>query len=479
MRRRLLLVLLPLLTALLTALEVPLMQAYADGLTQELYAEHLAEAEDFAVFADPVLRSDRGGESLRQEIRAYIAVSPGVAVSIYDNEEARVVTAGAPPSPASAAARERFLVDRAHERPKTVWPWRRERMIVGEAVGKRGPEIGAVVIEVPTDAVRDKVEVRMAVLAGGGLAVLLLTGALCALPLARWVLRPVHDLNAAAGRLAAGGLGARASDRGGPPELRGLARAFNEMADNLVTALQRQRAFVADASHELRNPLATLRLRLEALAGETSEDVGRDARLALSEADRLAAIVDRLLELARAEATAAEQVDFDAVAVVSERLAAWAPALGAEGIVARVQAPEPAIARGLPDAVRYALDVALDNARKFAPGHPLDVEVRSRGGHVEISVRDHGAGLHPDELDQVGDRFWRSSGHRATAGTGLGLATSRALLESAGATLEISLGRPGLVVTLAVPASTGAILDTSARRPDADPADTSSVHHAG
>ena len=480
MRRRLLLVLLPLLTALLAALEVPLMHAYADGLTQDLFAEHLAEAEDFAVFADPVLRrdSDSANARLMQEIRTYIDVTPGATVSVYNDEQMRVLMEGAPPSGASDAAGARFLVDRAVERPSPAWPWRADRMIVGEAVGKRGPEIGAVVLEVPTKSVRDKVQTRMAVLAGGGLAVLLLTGALCALPLARWVLRPVHDLNAAAARLAAGGLLARASERGGPPELRGLARAFNEMADNLVAALQRQRAFVADASHELRNPLATLRLRLEALAANTSDGATRDARLALGEADRLAAVVDRLLELARAEATAAEQVDFDVVAVAQERLNAWAPALRAVGSVPRFDGPAHAVARGSPDAVTYALDVALDNARKFAPGTAVDVAVTTHGERVDVTVRDHGAGLPEPDFAHVGERFWRSSRHRTIVGTGLGLATSRALLEGAGARLDVSLAERGLVVTLRLPSATGAILDTSVRRPDAGPADTSSAHRA-
>ncbi|HWC26459.1 MAG TPA: HAMP domain-containing sensor histidine kinase [Solirubrobacteraceae bacterium] len=478
MRRRLLLVLLPLLTALLVALEVPLMQAYADRQTLDLFAEQLAEAEEFADGAEPFLRDGTEKESLRSEVRTFTKVTPGATLSVFNNEGHRVLPDVSSASPATEAAADHFLVNREIQPPPTVWPWNTARMTVGKTVGRRGPPIGAVVLEVPTESVRDRVLVRMGVLAGGGVAVLLLVGALCALPLARWILRPVHDLNATAGRLAAGGLDARASERGGPPELRGLARAFNEMADTLVAALQRQRAFVADASHELRTPLATLRLRLEALAAST-RDGARDARLALGEADRLAAVVDRLLELARAEATAAEQVDFDVVALTEERVTAWQPALRAAGSEARLEVPAEAFASGSPEALRYALDVVLDNARKFASGSPIDVAVATAADRVELTVRDYGPALPAPELARVGERFWRSPRHRRVAGTGLGLATARVLLESAGASLDVELREPGLAVVLRLPAATGSLLDTSAARPGAGSADMSSARRAG
>lgn len=477
MRRRLLLVLLPLLTALLAALEIPLAQTHAARLTEDLFVEHVAYAEQFAALAEPILRSNVGRAVVEHDLRTYSEIT-GVTVTVFNNNRESVLHFGAPASKVTAAARDAFLVDRIPARPRTAWPWERAPMIVGETIGKRGPQIGAVVLEVPTRRVREQVTMRIAVLTGAGIAVLLLTTALCALPLARWVLRPVYDLNAAAGRLAAGDLRARASERGGPPEIRGLARAFNHMADNLVAALQRQRAFVADASHELRNPLATLRLRMEALAGKVQHGGERDLRLALSESDRLAATVDRLLELARAEATAAERVDFDVVLLMAQRLAAWTPALESVGSVLRIDAPDEAVSHGSPDSVAYALDVLLDNAHKFAPGTPIDVAIDQHADCVVLSVRDHGPGLTASDLARIGERFWRSARHRAVPGTGLGLATARALLESAGATIEVTSGNPGLVVVLRLPTPTGALADTSAQRPDANPAETSQSQHA-
>ena len=263
-------------------------------------------------------------------------------------------------------------------------------------------------------------------LAGAGLAVLLLTGLLCALPLARWVLRPVHDLNATADRLAAGGLDARASEHAGPPELRGLARAFNEMADNLALALQRQRAFVADASHELRNPLATMRLRMEALAGKVRGDGERDLRLALRESDRLASVVDRLLELARAEATAAERVDFDVVS--RDRAAVGSVGARARGCGLRRAlwtAPFRPRSRSSQDAFEYALDV---RTRQRAQVRARRRDRRLDQARRRTSPRDRSrrrAGVAAEELAHVGERFWRSADHRAMPGTGLGLATAR------------------------------------------------------
>lgn len=461
--------LLPLLTVLLAALEVPLAQNDAVKRTQDLFVKNLNEAQSYATRVEPFLATGAGSATIKLELRHFTEAT-GVKVAVFDKRRRQLLPARrAALSAATRAARDAVLAGPTPS-PRTAWPWRPAPMIVGVRIGNRDLLIGAIVLEVPTNQVRREVTARIAELAGAGLAVLLLTTLLGALPLARWVLRPVGALNAAAGRLAAGDLGARAAERGGPPELRGLARAFNQMADSLVAALQRQRAFVADASHQLRNPLATLRLRVEALAGKVDDGGERDVRLALSESDRLAGTIDRLLELARAEATAAERVDFDVVSLTAERLEAWAPALAATGNVVRVDAPAEAIGRSSPDAVMYALDVVLDNARKFAPGAAIDLAIDVHDSGVELVVRDHGIGLAVADLGRVGERFWRSADHHGVPGTGLGLATARALLEGAGAAIDVEVADPGLAVRLRLP--TGGSVRTTAERPGATPADT-------
>jgi len=462
-----LLVLLPLLTALLAALEIPLAQSYADGLTQELVRTRKVDAERFAALAEPILRTDVGVAPLLDDLRRYPETHPGATATIFDQDaDVWLALPGRRASARARAATETSLAGDVAPEPPTAWPWRSTPMVVTAPVGRRVP-IGAVVLEVSTARVRQRVEARMAVLAAGGVAVLLLTSALCAGPLARWLLRPVSELNAAVGRLAGGDLSARAAERGGPPELRGLARAFNQMADSLASAMERQRAFVFDASHELRNPLATLRLRMEALGGKVRDGGDRDLRLALAESDRLAHTVQRLLELARAEATAAEQVDADVVSLTTTRVEAWRARLQASGSELALDAPARAIARCSPEAVEYALDVVLENACAFAPGAPVDVTIAVRDGHIDIVVRDHGPGLTGAERAHAGERFWRSPRHRAVPGTGLGLATARALLEATGGALDLLPAAPGLAIRLRLLSATGSLPDTSASRPGA------------
>ena len=135
-------------------------------------------------------------------------------------------------------------------------------------------------------------------------------------PFVRWILRPVHDLDAAALQLAEGNLATRVPALAGPPELRHLARSFNQMADNVETSQAQQRDLIADASHQLGNPLTALRLRLEnlrATAASTDAEPG-EADLALEEADRLNSIVDSLLDLSQVGATQAVAAPLDVAA---------------------------------------------------------------------------------------------------------------------------------------------------------------------
>ncbi len=126
--------------------------------------------------------------------------------------------------------------------------------------------------------------------AGEVAAMLLALGA--ALRLTGWVLRPVRVLDATTHDIATGRLKSRVAVAGGPPELRRLARSFNEMADNVEDVLEQQRAFVADASHQLRNPLSALLLRIELLALELPED-NEEIASVRTEGKRLAEVLDR------------------------------------------------------------------------------------------------------------------------------------------------------------------------------------------
>jgi len=230
----------------------------------------------------------------------------------------------------------------------------------------------------------------------------------------------------------------------GPAELRGLATSFNSMADSVHSALEQQRVFVSDASHQLRNPLTALRLRVENLRSHVDGDGRVDLRAALAETERLAELVDALLRLARAEATRVEETPVDLAACVRDRVERWGGLAPATPIA--VEAPSTVLVRARRDVVEQIVDVLLDNAVKFAGGTPVAVSVDN--GAV-LRVTDGGPGLSDEDLARVGERFFRSRVHQNVPGTGLGLAIARELTVRAGGSLAVARAAPtGLAVTV-------------------------------
>ncbi len=265
--------------------------------------------------------------------------------------------------------------------------------------------------------------------------------------------RQVRVLDATTHDIATGRLKSRVAAAGGPPELRRLARSFNEMADNVEDVLEQQRAFVADASHQLRNPLAALLLRIELLSFELPEG-NKEIASVQAEGKRLAQVLDDLLDLALAEHTEADLKITDIGALAAERVAAWAPTAEAKGVRLVGDCP-PTTAWADPVALSSALDAVIDNAVKFTPeDQTVEVGVASNGNTSTIVVTDHGPGLTDEELARVGDRFWRSGRHQNIKGSGLGLSISRALLAAGGGSIAYERNEPhGLRVTLRVPRS--------------------------
>jgi signal transduction histidine kinase len=238
---------------------------------------------------------------------------------------------------------------------------------------------------------------------------------------------------------------------GGPPELRRLARSFNEMADNVEDVLEQQRAFVADASHQLRNPLSALLLRIELLALELPEG-NEEIASVQAEGKRLAQVLDDLLDLALAEHSEADLRITDIGALAAERVAAWSPTAEAKSV--RLMGNCPATtAWADPIALSSALDAVIDNAVKFTPkDETVEVTVASDGHISTVVVTDNGPGLTDEELARIGDRFWRSGRHQNIKGSGLGLSISRALLAAGGGSMSYGHHQPrGLKVTVRVP----------------------------
>lgn len=462
MRRRLLAVLMVLMGAAAVLLCVPLADAYARGRTEHLLLQRRSEAVRFADLADR-MRTAADRAELSAEISRYAQLY-GAGVVVVDTGGATLARAGTGPASHAATdsatasdARRRALTGRSTDRLPTLRPWGPGTVVLAEPVGRDERVSGAVLMAVPTDAARRDVTVRWSLIAGGAVAAFA-AAALVAAGIARWLMRPLLDLDRAVERLTAGSLQARAVSDTGPPELRHLRQHFNTMAQAMADSMGRQRDFVADASHQLRNPLATLVLRLENVEPHIAPGPGlAEHTRALDEAERLEELLDGLLALARVESGAAEVTDQDVSQAVRERVAAWDPVFHAAGVdLALTQPPQDLRARALPDAAGRILDALLDNAVKFVPrGGRVEVHVtRGADASAVVRVADDGPGVPEDQWALLPRRFTRSPEHQNVPGSGLGLAIADEIARVSGGRLDVSGNTPhGLVVELRLPSS--------------------------
>ncbi|MFJ5266629.1 ATP-binding protein [Streptomyces sp. NPDC088387] len=460
MRTRLLPLLIVLMAAVLLALGVPLAVSTASAEQQKVVVDRIDDTAFFAAVAQFVTPSsstvlDERQETLSSELTSYHKVY-GIRVGVFYRSDAPM--AHAPGDwflPDEGEVRDAFdeaLLSRRSDDPEQVWPWQRERLVVASPVIRDGDVVAVVVTDSPTGQLRSRILESWLVIAAGLVAAMLVAvGA--ALRLTGWVLRPVRILDATTHDIATGRLKSRVAVAGGPPELRRLARSFNEMADNVEDVLEQQRAFVADASHQLRNPLAALLLRME-LLGLTVPEAHEEIASVQAEGKRLAQVLDDLLDLALAEHAEADLRLTDIGALTAERVAAWSPTADAKGVRLTGDCP-PTTAWVDPIALSSALDAVIDNAVKFTPAdETVTVTVAPNGETSTIAVADRGPGLTDEELTRVGDRFWRSGRHQNIKGSGLGLSISRALLAAGGGSITYDHHAPhGLRVTVRVPRS--------------------------
>jgi signal transduction histidine kinase len=310
----------------------------------------------------------------------------------------------------------------------------------------------------PTETLRERVLVAWVLLGAGMVAALLLCWAL-AVGLAGWVLRPVHALDEATQAVATGRLTARVPQTIGPPELRRLGGAFNDMAESVEALLAQQRTFVADASHQLRNPLSALLLRLDSVAlAEPDLDVRLEPVRA--EGRRLTEVLDELLQLARTEHATTVAVPVPLGPLVLDRDEAWQVVARRKGVLLDVHVHGDPVALAEATALSGAVDALLDNAIKFSPEggavalHAERTGEGVAGDGVVIRVRNRDDMLEETDVQRFGDRFWRAAGHQNVPGSGLGLAIVRVLADRWGGALEASRPGPGqLEVRLCLPAA--------------------------
>lgn len=457
MRSRLLPLLTVLLAGVLLALGFPLAISRAAAEQQRVVVDRIDDTARFAALAQFVAEPDRAGErraTLREELSRYHDLYGIRAGVFYRDGRAMAVSPDGwrvPERGQGAGAFAEALAGRRSHDPPQVWPWQDGRLAVASPVVRDGDVAAVVLTDSPTGHLRSRIlHDWLPVAAGEVAAMLLAVGA--ALRLTGWVLRPVRTLDRAAHEIATGSLASRVAASQGPPELRRLARSFNEMADNVEEVLEQQRAFVADASHQLRNPLSALLLRMELLAMDVPAAHGELASVQ-AEGRRLARVLDGLLDLALAEHSAADLRLVDVGEIASDRLEAWRPVAARKGVALRREGVAAVTGWTDPVSLSSALDAVVDNAVKFTPsGGEVRVSVVPEGRWARVEVADGGPGLTDEELERVGDRFWRSGRHQNVSGSGLGLSITRALLSACGAELSYVHNEPrGLRVVVALP----------------------------
>ncbi|MHB8659805.1 MAG: sensor histidine kinase [Solirubrobacteraceae bacterium] len=273
-------------------------------------------------------------------------------------------------------------------------------------------------------------------LAGLGAGVLAFA-IIAALWLGRRLASPLETLAAAARRVGEGDFAARATSTG-IPEIDDVASALNSSSQRVGELVERERAFTADASHQLRTPLAALRLELESQALEPSDPAPLAA--ALVQVDRLQSTIDTLLAVVRHAPTGKQTVDLnDAIRDLEAR---WHGPLASDGRPLRTAVETASASAAMSPAVLVEiLDVLIGNARSHGTG-AISVTVRDTADAFAIQVHDQGPGFGPN----ADEAFQRGTGH----GHGIGLALARSLAHSQGARLQISDPGPGPTVSLLV-----------------------------
>jgi two-component system sensor histidine kinase MprB len=295
-------------------------------------------------------------------------------------------------------------------------------------------DLGAVQIARPlgeVDSVLHRVLVILLLMAVGGIA----AGAALGGGVARAALAPIRRFTSGTEEIASKRDVSRRMEVEGEDELARLARSFNATLDELEQSVEAQRQLVADAGHELRTPIASLRANIQVLEEADrlpASDLAALRQDIVGELDELTALVADVVELARGTKGDEGALDDVRLDLIVQSLVERAQRRAGEEVNFDVDV-EPVLVSGRPERISRAVSNLLDNARKWSPPGGL-IEVKMRGG--ELSVRDHGPGFAEEDLPHVFDRFFRSDRARALPGSGLGLAIVRQAAEAHGGSAD-------------------------------------------
>ncbi|SNY37639.1 sensor histidine kinase [Paractinoplanes atraurantiacus] len=424
MTRRLVITYLSLVLAVLTGLAVPLGYLYQRSEQEQTFRQLEREAEIVAAYVDAELGEDDGDQVA--DIASAVARRWNGRIAVFDAGDRLTYSTVPETGPVTDGIHHGFVhVDGV-------------RMM---AVSVSLPASTSVRLTVPTAAVDDQVHRVWALLAGACLLVLAV-GAAVALALARWIVRPVKALEEATHQLAEDQGPSPVRISGGPPELRRLAETFNRTAERLHGVLSARGSFADHASHQLKGPLAALRLRLENLEPDVGPDGMESLDAAIGETERLDKLVNTLLDLTLIERRDETPEAVDVAAEVAERAEIWQPLAAERGITLRAGAGGPSRAMAMPGAIEQILDNLISNALNAAPdGSVITLTASRTASSVEVHVIDAGPGLPADQREKALEPFWRAPG-APRGGTGLGLALVAKLAEAGGGSVRLDAANP-------------------------------------
>jgi signal transduction histidine kinase len=424
-RRRLLLALVGLTAAILIGAVIPLgLRASAHD-----YANYVEDAQSRAMMAgaaaEEVLADHVSGSGLSQDLTAAAHGGDGLAALSPDGA---VIRRAGPPVVVPSR-----LIGQAERGGRPVTDVSHDRVLVVVPVRSGGHTVGVVALLRPTERLEFGLRtfwMTLVLIAAAALAAAVLIG----LGLSRWAARPLAVLDSTARKLGDGDLSARAEAAACPAEFRRLATTFNTMAGRLETLVHENRAVIEDVSHQLRTPLAALRLRLDLLAQESGES-SAEFTGALGEVARLSRLVDGLLAVARAENATPVAVTVRADQVVAERIAAWAPVAAEQGIWLTSPPMPPAPALIADGYLEQILDNLIANAvEALGDGKRITVHATTVQERVLVVVEDDGPGMSEAEMDRAFRRFATST----AGGSGLGLAIVYRLASSSGGSARLT-----------------------------------------
>ncbi|UKA50625.1 HAMP domain-containing histidine kinase [Arthrobacter sp. FW305-123] len=428
-------------------------------LTQELQINRVAALNRFAQLASDAAQ-DNNTSQLQREMDRYSELY-GEGILIRLQEESINSGGLSEDQPEVSDALGRASLNLSDTTLNPIRAFGSGTDIISRSFGTASQVLGEVVLEVDLDAARQKLRERwlVVVLAAVALGALLL---LAASRITGWVLRPVHRLSKAVHELETTGKTSQLPEAG-PPELRELSRSFTAMAGTVTESMESQRRLIADTSHQLRNPVGALRLRIDLLQLALRSDPEKEAAAGVvAELERVEEMLDGVLKLAAAEHRAfegssrVEHTEHKRLAVIDpypvlqgevERATPAAHRAGSE-LTLEGPASESHIVCD-PDELAHMVGELLTNAIKYAPGSRITVATQQTSGGTAVVISDDGPGLPAEQLAESTTRFWRAPQHNKIPGNGLGMTIVERLAQANGGRLILQAREAhGLVARL-------------------------------